>query len=172
MAADNKPGEQLTVGWREWIGLPDLGVQWTKVKVDTGALSSSLHAFDLEIFPNNGDQWVRFSIHPWQGSDLDAVPVECPMVDQRVVKSSSGDEQLRPVIRTTVTLGHQSRLIDITLTRRDTMGFRMLLGREALRHGILVDPRHSYRVGRPPLAVRRRNRFNPESSPSTSESAQ
>lgn len=169
MAADlDLDDGPLTVGWREWVGLPDLGVEWTKAKVDTGALSSSLHAFDLEHVDVNSKGWVRFSVHPWQGSDLDAIPVEYPVVDERLVRSSTGDEQIRPVIRTSVTLGHQQRLIDITLTRRDAMGFRMLLGRQALRHGILVDPRHSYRVGRPPLEIRRRNRLNP-TNPESSE---
>lgn len=148
----------VTVGWREWVSLPDLGVAWTKAKVDTGARSSSLHAVDLEIVEDNGVSIARFGIHPWQGSDLDPVVVEAPVLETRLVRSSNGEEQERPVIRTTVGLGEHRRSIDLTLTRRDAMGFRMLLGREALRQGILVDPRHSYRVGRPPRVVRRRNR--------------
>ncbi len=157
----DQPTDPFTVGWREWIMLPDLGIAWTKAKIDTGARSSSLHAHDLERFTIDDTPWVRFSIHPWQASDLDPVVVECPVADERLVRSSSGDEQERPVIRTKITLGSIEREIDVTLTRRDSMGFRMLLGREALRDGIVVDAQQSYCAGRPPPSIRRRNRATP-----------
>ncbi len=146
------------IGWREWVGLPDLGASWIKAKSDTGARSSSLHAFDLEHFTRDDAPWVRFEIHPWQRSKADAVVAEAPLADQRVVKSSSGSGQRRAVIRTTLALGGLRYPIDLTLTRRDEMGFRMLLGREAMRRRVVVDPGSSYKLGRPPLEVRRSNR--------------
>lgn len=149
------------IGWREWVGLPTLKTEWVKAKVDTGARSSSLHAFDLERFQRGGVQWVRFEVHPWQRSANNAVPTEAPLFDLRSVKSSSGRSEVRPVIRTLVTLGDMAYEIDLTLTRRDEMGFRLLLGREALRRRFLVDPGRSYLVGKPPPRVLRSNRREP-----------
>lgn len=147
-----------TIGWREWVGLPELGTEQIKCKVDTGARSSSLHAFDIEHFERDGSKWVRFEVHPWQGSAMDAVRAEAPLVDLRSVKSSSGKSEERAVIRSPVAIAGQEHVIDITLTRRDEMGFRMLLGREALRRRFLVDPGSSYLTGRPPREVREANR--------------
>lgn len=151
----------VIAGWREWVRLPDLGVGPVKAKLDTGARTSALHAFDLTEYANAGADWVRFSVHPWQRSDADAVLVECPVHDRRVVRSSSGHEQERIVILTGLEiLGHRITT-ELTLTRRDEMGFRMLVGREALRQGFLVDAGRSYLGGRPPRSVRRRNRGRP-----------
>ncbi|WP_431245972.1 ATP-dependent zinc protease family protein [Leifsonia xyli] len=144
-----------TVGWREWVGLPGIGVPWIKVKVDTGARSSSLHAFDIEELP--GDR-VRFSVHPWQDSDRDAVTTECAVHDRRVVRSSSGHTEERVVVLLELVLGQRRVTAETTLTNRDQMGFRMLVGREALRQGFLVDPARSFLAGRPPREIRRRNR--------------
>jgi hypothetical protein len=140
------------------VGLPDLGVEWVKAKLDTGARSSALHAFDLEEFHRRGEQWVRFDIHPWQRSALDAVRVELPVHDERLVRSSSGHEQHRYVVRVGLRLLGRTVTTDVTLTRRDEMGFRMLIGRDALRQGFLVDSGQSYLGGRPKRTVRRRNR--------------
>ncbi len=147
------------------MSLPGLDVEWIKAKSDTGARSSSLHAFDLETFERDGQRWVRFEIHPWQRSINDARVVEVPMADERAVKSSSGRAQLRPVIRTVLRINGIETEIDLTLTRRDEMGFRMLLGREALRGRFVVDPGRSYLTGRPPRAVHLLNRApdDPES---------
>jgi hypothetical protein len=147
-----------TLGWREWVQLPGLGVGWVKAKVDTGARSSSLHAFALADFSRDGADWVRFSVHPWQDSSLDAVEVEAPVVDRRVVRSSSGRGEERPVITTTVQLASSLHEIELTLTSRDAMGFRMLLGRQALRWGAVVSPSRSYVLGKPGKKVRDRNR--------------
>ena len=147
-----------TVGWREWIALPEWGVAALKAKIDTGARTSAIHAFDLEMFERNGDEWVRFTVHPWQVSDEDPTVVEAPRVDHRTITSSSGTRSERPVVCTDVTLGDRTVRAELTLTRRDEMGFRMLIGREALRQGFLVDPSRSYLGGRPPKSVRRRNR--------------
>lgn len=154
----NHPSTPEAVGWREWVALPDLGVAHVKAKLDTGARTSALHAFDLTEFTRDGADWVRFSVHPWQRSKADAVPVEHPVHDRRTVRSSTGHEQERVVIRTPITLLGRSVVAELTLTRRDEMGFRMLVGREALRQGFLVDSGRSYRGGRPPREVRLRNR--------------
>lgn len=138
--------------------LPGLGVGHVKAKLDTGARTSALHAFDLEEFERDGVEWVRFSVHPWQRSAEDAVLVECPVHDRRMVRSSTGHAQERIVVLTDVELLGRVVTTEVTLTRRDEMGFRMLVGREALRQGFLVDSGHSYLGGRPPRKVRRRNR--------------
>lgn len=148
----------VTVGWREWVRLPGLGVGPVKAKLDTGARTSSLHAFDLVEFDREGTDWVRFSAHPWQRSDEDAVVVECPVYDRRVVRSSTGHAQERIVILTEVELLGRTITTEITLSRRDEMGFRLLIGREALRQGFVVDSSRSYLGGRPTRRVRRRNR--------------
>ena len=146
---------RVVAGWREWAGLPDLGVPWIKVKLDTGARSSALHAFDLEELPG---ERVRFSLHPWQDTDADASTIECDVHDRRIVRSSTGHTQERIVVRTRIALAGQVVESEVTLSNRDQMGFRMLVGREALRQGFLVDPARSFMAGRAPKEIRRRNR--------------
>jgi hypothetical protein len=140
------------------VSLPDLGVDWIKAKLDTGARTSALHAFDLEEFERDGQGWVRFSIHPWQRNADDAVTAELPVHDVRHVRSSSGHVQERYVVLVAVRIGLRKITTEVTLTRRDAMGFRLLIGREALRQGYVVDPGRSYLGGRPKKVVRRRNR--------------
>ncbi|HIK43327.1 MAG TPA: ATP-dependent zinc protease [Leptolyngbyaceae cyanobacterium M65_K2018_010] len=132
------------IGWREWIALPALGVHAIKAKVDTGARSSALHAFDLEHFQHNDQAMVRFQAHPIQRDDRYIVMAEAVLLEERVVRNSGGQEELRPVIETSVQIGSQLWSIELTLTNRDEMGFRMLLGRQAVRRRYLVDPGHSY----------------------------
>ena len=146
------------VGWREWVGLPDWGVEWVKAKIDTGARTSALHAFGVSSFERNGVTLVRFAVHPWQRSAEDETWVEAEQIDERAVTSSSGFSTLRPVVRTDVRIGEACHPIELTLTRRDEMGFRMLLGRQALKGRYLIDPSKSYLGGRPKRAVRRKNR--------------
>jgi hypothetical protein len=138
----------LTLGWREWVALPDLGVPWIKVKVDTGARSSALHAFDLERVRTSGEERVAFVVHPFQRDTSRTVRAEGRLIDERVVRNSGGGEELRPVIATQIELFGQRWPIELTLTRRDVMGFRMLLGRQALRGRALIDPGRSYLAGR------------------------
>jgi hypothetical protein len=138
------------VGWREWVRLPDLGDFAIKAKIDTGARSSSLHAFDVETFRRRGVLYVRFRIHPRQRSVATTIPTEARVLEFRAVRSSSGHLTLRPVIRTELELLGQRWPIDLTLANRDEMGFRMLLGREALRRRLIVDPGRSYLGGKPP----------------------
>ncbi|NYG54330.1 ATP-dependent zinc protease family protein [Nocardioides perillae] len=151
------PSYTLT-GWREWVGLPEVGVPWVKAKIDTGARTSALHAFDVQETTRDGERWVRFSVHPWQASDDDAVETEARVLDEREVRSSSGHTEVRLVVPMALTLVGRTVTAEVTLSRRDEMGFRMLVGREALRQGYVVDPSRSYAGGRPPLALRRRNR--------------
>lgn len=153
-----KRPEKITLGWREWVALPVWGVAHLKAKLDTGARTSSLHAFGLEWFDRGGSPWVRFEIHPWQRSTADSVVAEAAVMATRDVKSSSGDVEHRPVVRTSLLLAGRAVTAEVTLTRRDEMGFRMLVGREALRHRFVVDPAVSYLGGRPDRSIRRRNR--------------
>jgi hypothetical protein len=132
------------IGWREWVALPDLGVQAIKAKVDTGARSSALHAFDLEHFDRHGVDMVRFQAHPIQRDDRHIVIAEAVLLEERLVRNSGGQEELRPVIQTPVQVGGHIWSIELTLTNRDVMGFRLLLGRQAVRRRYLVDPEHSY----------------------------
>ncbi|WP_149085419.1 MULTISPECIES: ATP-dependent zinc protease family protein [Microbacterium] len=145
-------------GWREWVSLPDLGVDWIKAKIDTGARTSSLHAFDIQEFTRDDEAWVRFRVKPWQDSQEDAVVVESPVHDRRAVRSSSGHAQERFVVQLMIRLVDREVLAEVTLSNRDEMGFRMLIGREALRQGYVVDPARSFLGGRAPREARRRNR--------------
>ena len=145
-------------GWREWVQLPDVGVPWIKAKLDTGAQTSSLHAYGIKIFDRDGTDWVRFKVRPWQESIDDEVVVEAPVHDRRRVRSSSGHVQQRYVVLMRVVLVGRDVLAEVTLSNRDQMGFRMLIGREALRHGIHVSSAHSFLGGRAPRETRRRNR--------------
>ena len=135
-----------------------MGVEWIKAKLDTGARSSAIHAFDLQECQRAGESWVRFSIHPWQRSAEDSTIAELPVHDRRVVRSSTGHAQERYVVLMDVRMLDRTVTAEMTLSRRDQMGFRLLIGREALRQGFLVDPGRSYLGGRPKRVVRRRNR--------------
>ena len=138
-----------TIGWREWITLPQLGVAAIKAKVDTGARSSSLHAFDLKYIRPRGKPFVAFKIHPFQNDIRETIDAEAELVEYRRVRSSSGHVTLRPVIVTEVQLLEKRFLVELTLASRDTMGFRMLLGRGALRNRFLVDVGRSMAGGIP-----------------------
>ncbi len=138
------------VGWREWVALPGLGIDRMKAKIDTGARSSSLHAYDMKRFRRRGVSMIRFKVHPIQREFRTVVEAEAALVDLRKVRSSSGVQTLRPVIVTPLELGELAWDIEITLVRRDAMGFRMLLGRQALRGHLLVDPGRSFIASKPP----------------------
>ena len=144
-----KKKELPIIGWREWVKLPDLGVEMIKVKVDTGARSSALHTYDVQEFQKNGQRWVRFKIHPLQRSSKQVVQADAKILEFRSVRSSSGRAVRRPVIVTSVELLGICWSVELTLANRDNMGFRMLLGREAVRRRFLVDAGKSYYGGNP-----------------------
>lgn len=136
--------EPFRVGWEEWLSLPDLGLPALKAKIDTGARTSSLHAFDIEPFGPASKPKVRFAIHPIPGRDDLSIPCSAPLLDRREVTSSNGEVELRYVIRTTATMGQHSWPIEVTLTDRATMAYRMLLGRQALGDHVVVAPADSF----------------------------
>lgn len=138
--------ERAVLGWREWVRLPALTEHAVKAKVDTGARTSSLHAFDLRI----EDGVAHFAVHPHQRDDEDESWVSLPVVEHREVRPSTGDAEERPVVRTEVVLGPDRFEVELTLTDRDAMGFRMLLGRTALAGRYQVDPERSYLRGARP----------------------
>lgn len=140
-------GSKMIVGSEEWCGLPSLGIPAIKARVDSGAKTSSLHAFNMQTFTRNGRVWVGFEVHPVQNSRRVIVRCEAPIVDRRSVKSSSGVSDTRFVIRVPIRIGSESWDVEVTLANRDSMGYRMLLGREAMVDRMLVDPAASFCFG-------------------------
>jgi hypothetical protein len=130
------------IGWREWVSLPELGVPWVKAKVDTGAKSSSIHAWDIDVDDPHGV--VRFNLHPLQDDESVVVAAVATLVEHREVRSSNGELDVRPVIRTPAVVRGERFDIELTLTSRDEMGFRMLLGRSAIRRRFVVDAAKSF----------------------------
>jgi len=136
------------LGWREWVALPEFGIARIKAKVDTGARTSALHAFNLETFEQKGERMVRFKMHPIQHRSDQVVDCVAKVIDERDVTDSGGHIEKRLVIKTTVQIGDDKRRIEVTLTDRDTMLFRMLLGRTAIRPHYVVDPNKSFLTGK------------------------
>ena len=143
-----QPEKLLTLGWREWVSLPDLGIEAIKAKVDTGARTSAIHAFELNTFSDNGRDKVEFRIHPLQKDEATVVTCLADVLDQRVVTDSGGHKEERIVISTMLSIGSHSWPIEATLTARDNMLFRMLLGRTALKGQAQVNPARSYVIGK------------------------
>lgn len=137
------------LGWREWVGLPELKLEKIKAKIDTGARSSALHAFAIEPYRKNGQRWVMFAIHPLQNRCDVAVECHAPVKDRRIVTDSGGHKQRRYVIETQLVLGQSVISAEMTLTNRDSMRFRMLLGRTAMDARFIIEPGASYLQGRP-----------------------
>lgn len=144
------------LGWREWLALPDLNINKIKAKIDTGARTSALHAFFIDPYHKGSTPWIMFGIHPNQ-HDIDRV-VEChaPVKDIRVVSDSGGHKSKRYVIDTQIVLGETAFSAEMTLTNRDNMKFRMLLGRTAMKNNFLVDPQASYLQAKPDQALYRK----------------
>lgn len=140
---------QVILGWREWVTLPDIGIDAVHAKLDTGARSSALHIVDLETFRHLKQRWVRFWVDPDAKHPDRVFECEARIVDERVVKNSGGRGELRVVIRTAIEIAGRRWPIDLTLTNRSEMRFRMLVGREAMRDRVLVDPMRSDLAGVP-----------------------
>lgn len=145
-----KPGNKKTtkskpvIGWREWVTLPEFGAPPIKAKIDTGARTSALHAFKIRPFKKNGVPHIEFYIHPEQHRRLPEIKCIAPVLEQRRITSSTGHSEIRYVIETTAIIGGRKLNIELTLTNRDELGFRMLIGREAIRKKFIVDPGRSY----------------------------
>ncbi|MBD3725360.1 MAG: ATP-dependent zinc protease, partial [Flavobacteriaceae bacterium] len=141
--------DKVIVGSEEWCSFPTLDIPTIKARVDSGAKTSALHAINIKPFQKDNEEWIKFDINPIQNNAKAVIHCEAKLVDQRVVKSSSGFREKRYVIKTTLEIGGKSWEIEVTLTNRDSMGFRMLLGREAMSGRILVDPEAKYLLGQP-----------------------
>ncbi|AWL10642.1 putative alpha-L-glutamate ligase [Saliniradius amylolyticus] len=141
-----QPSSLQPVGWREYGALPELGIERIKMKVDTGARTSCLHAFRLESFERDGETWLDIYVHPKQNSDEEH-HCQARVLEQRSVRDSGGHQEMRYVIQTPLILGDNRYEVELTLTNRDTMKFRMLLGREAMKGRFWVDPGASYLQG-------------------------
>jgi len=151
-------GFKARLGWREWVSLPDLGIPAIKAKLDTGARTSSLHAFMIEPFRSDGRLKVRFGIHPLQRREDVEIISTAEVIDRRYVIDSGGHRELRYVIQTPIHIGQRSWDIEVSLTNRDIMRFRMLLGRTAMQKRLLVDPQGSYLAGRSLMRVYRKGK--------------
>ncbi|MEO0847424.1 MAG: RimK/LysX family protein [Cyanobacteria bacterium J06648_1] len=132
------------IGWREFVSLPELNIDRVKAKIDTGARSSAIHAFNIQELSHQGKQIIRFQVHPQQRDRQTTVTAEAELLEYREIRNSGGIAQLRPVIKTNIEVGEHIWSIELSLTDRDVMGFRMLLGRQAVRNKFLVDPGGSY----------------------------
>ncbi|WP_339886855.1 30S ribosomal protein S6--L-glutamate ligase [uncultured Flavobacterium sp.] len=141
--------QKVIVGSEEWCSLPAIGIPTIKARVDSGAKTSALHAINIKTFSKDNQEWVKFDINPIQNNAKALIHCEAQLVDQRIVKSSSGFREKRYVISTNVSLGGKTWEIELTLTNRDSMGFRMLLGREAMSGRVMVDPEQKFVLGQP-----------------------
>lgn len=135
---------KLTVGWREWLSLPELDIEKIKAKVDTGARTSCIHAVNIEEYQKNGEKWVKFIAQPLQGDEQTQVKCSAKVKKIKAVTSSSGQKEMRYFIETTLHAGQHSWPIEVTLTNRATMKFRMLLGRTAMENHLVVNPALSH----------------------------
>ena len=137
----------ITIGWREWVALPQLGVSTIKAKIDTGARTSSLHTGRIEVYRDRGAERVRFTVHPLQETTEVELVCETDVVDYRRITNSGGRSEYRYVVRTPIRVGSEEWPIELSLTNRESMTFRMLLGRTALRGHLLIDAGRSYLTG-------------------------
>jgi hypothetical protein len=137
------------LGWREWVALPEFSINLIKAKIDTGARSSALHAETIEPYVKNGEQWLMFTVAPEQKHNNSIIECHAPVKDRRQVSDSGGHKQRRYVIETQVLFGQQLIQVEITLTNRDSMRFRMLLGRTAINKHFFINPNASYLLGKP-----------------------
>jgi len=139
---------KVLIGAQEWCAFPELGIPAIKMRVDSGAKTSSIHAFDIKKFERDGVEWVSFNVHPLQRDKTTTKQCEHVLVDRRHIKSSTGEKQKRYVIRTQMQMGGLVVDVDLTLANRDSMGFRMLLGREAMNGRVVIDPELTFCMGK------------------------
>lgn len=150
--AKSKYAARDTIGWREWAALPDLGVNRINAKIDTGAKTSAIHAFRVDVAEMDDGPWVEFFLHPRRRRKVPEVSCRAPLIEMRRIKSSNGQMEERPVINTPLRMGARIWPIELTLTNRDAMGYRLLIGRDALAGHFLIKPDASYLLGkRPPI---------------------
>lgn len=138
---------KIIIGRDEWCSFPSLGIGAIKARVDSGAKTSAIHAFNINSFKRKGENWVSFEVHPLQGDRKTVLRCECQVVDKRVIRSSNGEKEKRIVVRVPMVMGGNQWDVDLTLTNRDSMGFRMLLGREAMDGRLVVDPSLDFQMG-------------------------
>lgn len=141
------------IGWREWVVFPDFHGARVKAKIDTGARTSAIHAWNIEVTSDSGKQFVSFALHPRQKDNEHVIRCTAEVIDVRSIRNSGGDAQERYLIRTNIEIGTHCWPIELSLTNRDEMGFRMLLGRQAIRSKFLVDPGASYALSGPSTEV-------------------
>lgn len=139
--------QKLIIGKEEWCKLPSLNLPGIKARIDSGARTSALHADNIQIYTSRGAKWVKFEVNPIQKDRSITVQCRAPLVDERDVKSSSGHTERRPVIETIIKIGEMNHTIQLTLANRDALGYRMLLGREAMQGRMLIDPEKSFTQG-------------------------
>lgn len=143
--------DKVIVGSEEWCSFSTLNIPAIKARVDSGAKTSALHAVNIIPFDKDGEKWVKFDVNPLQNNGKTIIHCEAKIIDKRIVKSSSGSRESRYVIKTEIAVADSSWEIELTLTNRDSMGYRMLLGREAMGGRVLVDPEKNFLLGQPTL---------------------
>ena len=140
--------QRRILGWREWVSLPCLGIAAIRAKLDTGAKTSALHAWDVSLHTIDGQQWIRFRVSSMRGKEAASVECEAPVSDERWVTNSSGASERRYIISTDLQIGQSSWPIELSLTNREAMEFPMIIGREAMRDRLIVDPAASFLAGK------------------------
>ena len=145
--------DKIILGSEEYFSFPDLNIPVIKARVDSGAKTSAIHALNISPFKKDEETWVRFDVNPIQNDLKTIISCEAKVIDRRIVKSSSGNREQRYVIQTSIGIKDEKWLVELTLANRDSMGYRMLLGREAMLGRVLVDPEKSFELGEPTLAI-------------------
>ncbi|MEE2692036.1 MAG: RimK/LysX family protein [Pseudomonadota bacterium] len=147
-AKGGKKAPPTLIGWREWAAFPDLGAERIKAKIDTGAKTSAVHAYRIRTEMRGGVLWAEFYLHPVQKKRIPEIKCSAPVIARRKIRSSNGVEEVRNIIETTLRMGGREWRIQLSLARRDEMGFRLLLGRDAIRKKFIIDPAASFLLGR------------------------
>ncbi len=149
MSDSGENENKMIIGWREWISLPDLGIKSIKAKMDTGARTSALHTYFIKPMGDSKKPMVQFGVHPMQKNDKDSIICTADIIDQRRIVDSGGHPELRYIIQTSVLAGNKQWPIELSLTNREQMRFRLLIGRSAISEKLIIDPELSFTLGRP-----------------------